>query len=60
MKLTCGVRLSVQNKKKKKTGRGGVIWVGCCGVRVGWPWAGLVSLPAMFFFLLSFSSFLIS
>jgi hypothetical protein len=60
MKLTCGVRLSVRKKKKKKKGREGVIRVGCCGVGVGWPWAGLVSLHATFFspFFFFFSDFL--
>jgi hypothetical protein len=55
-----GVRLSVRKKKKKKKGREGVIRVGCCGVGLGWPWAGwLGCLPhffssSFFFFLFGF------
>jgi hypothetical protein len=54
--LTVGSRLSARKKKKKKKGREGVIRVGCCGIGVGWTWAGLVRLSATFFFF--FSDFL--
>jgi hypothetical protein len=49
-------------KMKKRRERGSVR-VGCCGIGLGWPWAGPVRLPAFFFcsglFFFSFSVFLI-